>query len=250
MESKNILQFDGISVRFGGVTAVDNVSFHLSKGELLGLIGPNGAGKTTIMRAITGVVKPQEGTVTLDGQPLNGKPIFSRIRMGLGLSQQLVRPFKQMTVIENVAFAAGASKTEQPFFSLFKVNRTEEREKALSLLKLVGIEKVAEASPANLPLGFLKRLELARALALEPKLLLLDEPLAGLNHIEAEKLADVLLKLNQQGQSIILIEHNLKEVMRICGRLVVVDNGHKLHEGDPRKVMENPAVRDAYLGKE
>jgi branched-chain amino acid transport system ATP-binding protein len=244
-----MLTINNVTVDFGGVKAVNDVSFSFQDQELLGLIGPNGAGKTTLMRVITGTVKPTSGTVELGNSSLNGKAPYLRIRAGIGISQQIVHPFKSMTVLENVTFAAGHSKTDQLFLSLFKTNRTVEKEEALNLLKMVGIEDAADAKPENLPLGFIKRLELARALALKPKLLLLDEPLAGLNQSEAERLSDTLLRLNQQGQNIILIEHNLTEVVRICQRLVVIDNGKKIGEGEPKTVMNDPVVRTAYLGR-
>jgi branched-chain amino acid transport system ATP-binding protein len=244
-----MLTINNITVDFGGVKAVDNVSFSFQDRELLGLIGPNGAGKTTLMKVITGTVKPTSGSVSLDKSNLNGKAPYLRIRAGIGISQQIVHPFNSMTVLENVTFAAGHSKTDQVFLSLFKTNRAIEKEEALNLLKMVEIEDVADEKPENLPLGYIKRLELARALALKPKLLLLDEPLAGLNQSEAERLSNTLLKLNQQGQNIILIEHNLTEVVRICQRLVVIDNGKKIGEGEPKTVMNNPVVRTAYLGR-
>ncbi len=243
-----LLQVSGVSVRFGGVLALDDVSFELRDGELLGLMGPNGAGKTTAMRAIVGVVAPDAGEVRLDGRPLRNLPTDRRVRLGLGMSQQLVRPFRAMSVRDNVALAAGKAKTRRPWRSLLTISRADERERAMEYLDLVGIADAADAEPGNLPLGYLKRLEVARALALEPRLLLLDEPLAGLNHVEAARLADTIAGLVGRGLSIVLIEHNLGEVMRICSRLVMLDNGRNLAAGPPRQVMADPAVRAAYLG--
>lgn len=239
-----------ITVRFGGLTAIDNVSFEVREGELLGLIGPNGAGKTTMLRAIIGVARPAAGSVRLEEKKLDGMPIHARIRQGLALSQQLVRPFKELTVIENVALAAGRAKTSSPWRSLTRVSDKEELGKAMAMLERVGIAAHAEQAPSTQPLGILKRLEMARALALEPRLLLLDEPLAGLNSKEARSLADTIAQIRDQGTTVVLIEHNLGEVMRICGRLVVLDNGRKIAEGQPREVMTNPVVRAAYLGSD
>jgi len=245
-----ILSVRDLTVRFGGVTAVDGVGFAVEAGTLLGLIGPNGAGKTTVMRAITGIVSPGEGTVELAGRRITGLPTHARVRLGLGLSQQLVRPFRGMTLIENVAFAAGHALTRGALGAFAAVGRSKQRARARELLELVGIAGRAEERPDAVPLGVLKRMEVARALALDPKVLLLDEPLAGLNSGEAATLADTVVALNARGLTIVLIEHNLSEVMRICGRLVVLDNGRVIGEGAPREVMADRRVRAAYLGAE
>lgn len=243
-----ILEVRDVTVRFGGLTAIDGVSFAVEAGELLGLIGPNGAGKTTMLRSITGVVRPGAGQVLLDGADLGGRSIAQRIRAGLALSQQLVRPFRAFSLLDNVALAAGHAKTRGPLGAFAAFGRSDERERARALLALVGIAEAAEARPASLPLGVLKRLEVARALALEPRVLLLDEPLAGLNSREARALAETVKGLQGKGLSIVLIEHNLSEVMRVADRLVVLDNGRKIGEGAPRAVMADAAVRAAYLG--
>jgi len=244
-----MLRVDYITVTFGGVTALSNVGFAVNKGEIMGLIGPNGAGKTTLMRVITGTVSPAHGTVSLFNTCLDRKKPHERIRGGIGLSQQIVHPFRSMTVLENVAFASGYAKTRSPLRSILHYTRGKEAARALEILELLGIAEAADAKPTNLPLGFLKRLEVARAMALNPKILLLDEPLAGLNQLEARKLADKLLELNNLGQSILLIEHNLSEVIRMCNRVVVIDNGVKIGEGNPHEVMHDPVVRTAYLGE-
>jgi branched-chain amino acid transport system ATP-binding protein len=243
-----LLKVDGVTVRFGGLTAVDNVSFEVFEGDLLGLIGPNGAGKTTMMRAIIGVVQPTEGSVSLDGESLNGLPIHKRIQRGMSLSQQLVKPLREISIADNVALAAASDKTQSPLRALLNVSTERELGIAQAELARVGIASMATQSPGIQPLGVLKRLELARALALKPRLLLLDEPLAGLNSQEANALATTIAEINQQGLTIVLIEHNLGEVMRICQRLVVLDNGRKIGDGDPRTVMADPVVRAAYLG--
>ncbi len=243
-----LLSVSEVTVRFGGLTAIDSVSFDVHPGELLGLIGPNGAGKTTMLRAITGVVRATHGEVRLEGEKLNGLPIHKRIRKGLSLSQQLVKPFREISVLDNVALAAGMDRTRSPMKALLRVAQDEEAAIGRAMLERVGIGAYADQMPGIQPLGVLKRLEMARALALKPKLLLLDEPLAGLNSKEARALADTIADINHQGVTIILIEHNLGEVMRICQRLVVLDNGRKIASGEPRAVMDDPAVRSAYLG--
>ena len=243
-----LLAITGVTVRFGGVDALTDVGFQVPQGALLGLIGPNGAGKTTMMRAITGMVRPQAGSIVLDGAEISRLPTHRRVRLGLGLSQQIVRPFAGMTAIDNVALAAGYAKTADPIKALANASRQAERERARDLLDLVGVADAADSLPAELPLGYLKRVEVARALALDPKVLLLDEPLAGLNTNEAARLADTVVDLNRQGTTVVLIEHNLSEVMRVCRHLVVLDNGRKIGDGDPAEVMADPAVRAAYLG--
>jgi branched-chain amino acid transport system ATP-binding protein len=243
-----LLKADKVTVRFGGLTAVDSVSFEVREGDLLGLIGPNGAGKTTMMRSIIGVVQPTEGSVSLDGESLNGMAIHQRIQRGMSLSQQLVKPLREISIAENVALAAGSAKTKSPWSALMNAKNAAEMAIAEKELTRVGIGAMGGQSPGIQPLGVLKRLELARALALKPRLLLLDEPLAGLNSQEAHALATTIAEINQQGLTIVLIEHNLGEVMRICKRLVVLDNGKKIGDGDPRTVMADPIVRAAYLG--
>jgi len=237
-----------LSVRFGGVRAVDDLSFDVQPNELLGLIGPNGAGKTTIMRALSGAVTPASGAVHFQGVVVNKFPVYRRVRLGIGLSQQIVKPFTNLTALDNVSFAAGSRHTKSVMQSLLRVSRVAEREKAQELLQRMGIEQFAHARPGELPLGILKRLELARALALEPKLLLLDEPLAGLSHMEAVRAADTIAGLVTDGLTVILIEHNLGEVVRVCSRLVVIDNGTKIAHGQPGQVMADQRVRAAYLG--
>jgi len=243
-----LLRVDHVSVRFGGLTAVDNVSFVVNEGELLGLIGPNGAGKTTMLRAITGVVTASEGNVYLHSEPLVHLSIDQRVRRGLSLSQQLVKPLRTMTLVENVALAAGFAKTASPLRSLLHVDRGVEMAVGMEMLARVGIAERAHQLPGTQPLGVLKRLELARALALKPKLFLLDEPLAGLNSKEARAFANTIADIHQGGMTVVLIEHNLGEVMRLCQRLVVLDNGKKIGDGEPRAVMNDPVVQAAYLG--
>jgi branched-chain amino acid transport system ATP-binding protein len=245
-----LLQVDAVTVRFGGITALERVGFSLSAGELLGLIGPNGAGKTTLLRAIIGVVAPDEGHVHLAGRDITKLSADARARLGLALTHQIVRPFRSMSVIENVVLAAGHAKTGSLLKAVAAVGRAVEERRAGDLLALVGIADFAQANPAALPLGALKRLEVARALAIDPKVLLLDEPLAGLNSVEAERLAETLVRLNAGGITMILIEHNLAKVAEVCARLVVLDNGRKIADGPTRETLADPAVVAAYIGKE
>ncbi len=245
-----LLKVAGVTVRFGGVTAIDDVSFEVQEGELLGLIGPNGAGKTTMLRAITGVVRADAGKIALLGEPLDKLSIDARIRKGLALSQQIVKPFREISVLDNVVLAAGFAKTRSPMGALLNFSQDGERKTAHAMLERVDIAGYADQSPAILPLGVLKRLEMARALAQSPRLLLLDEPLAGLNSKEAGALASTISDINRQGLTIILIEHNLGEILRVSRRLLVLDNGRKIADGEPMAVMNDPFVRAAYLGGE
>ena len=243
-----VLNVENITVHFGGVVAVNGASVAVDPGALVGFIGPNGAGKTTLMRVITGIVKPRSGRVMLDGEDLAGLNVDGRIRKGLALAQQIVQPLRNFSLLDNVALACGAAKTANAAMAVFKSNRQPERARAAELLDMVGLGSAADAMPSTVPLGYLKRLEVARAMALDPKLLLLDEPLAGLSQPEAIALADLIRTLNDKGQAILLIEHNLREVMRICDQIYVQDNGEPLAFGPTQEVMKDSAVRTAYLG--
>lgn len=243
-----VLEVQDITVRFGGVVAVNGVSLSIQQGSLIGFVGPNGAGKTTLMRVITGMVTANEGQVLLAGNNLAGMAVNQRIRSGLALAQQIVQPLRAMTLLENVALACGAEKTRNPFTAMLSYDREAENKRALELLSRVGLGEVVDQEPAKLPLGYLKRLEVARAMALNPKLLLLDEPLAGLNQSEANALADLIKNLNSDGLTILLIEHNLREVMRICPQVYVQDQGCPLAFGPTAEIMARPDVVQAYLG--
>jgi branched-chain amino acid transport system ATP-binding protein len=228
---------------------VNDVSFDLDQGEFLCLIGPNGAGKTTLLRAVAGIVKPRQASIFLDGRDVTDLPVHKRARLGLAMTHQIVRPFRSMTILDNVALAAGHRRIRRIYRAMTSISRRVEREKAMEYIELVGIADAAKKSVVGQPLGVTKRLEVARALALEPKVLLLDEPLAGLNSAEAARLADTVADLNRQGRTVLMIEHNLGEVMRVGRRLAVLDNGRLIGDGLPDEVMRDPAVRAAYVGK-
>jgi branched-chain amino acid transport system ATP-binding protein len=243
------LEVEKVSIRFGGVHALTDVSFSVKPGEFIGLIGPNGAGKTTLLKVIAGVLKPDIGRVRLDGDDVTKLATAARVKRGLAITHQIVRPFRSMSVLDNAALAAGHRFTSNPFGALFHLSRKPEDARAREILARVGLAG-AEAKPVGaLPLGQLKRLEVARALAVDPRLIILDEPLAGLNHKEAATQADTIAALNAEGVTTILIEHNLGEVLRICKRLLVLDGGRIIADGDPKAVMADKAVREAYIGK-
>ena len=246
--SAPLLAVDGLVRRFGGVVAADQLSFAVAPGELLGLIGPNGAGKTTVLRLIAGILRPEQGRIAFRGEDMTALPTHRRVRRGLGLTHQIVRPFRSLSVVENIMIAAGSRHTRSPFAALCRLSRAAERRQAEAILARVGLADTADQRPLALPLGRRKRLELARALALEPALLLLDEPMAGLNSSEAAALGDLIVALNRSGMTILLVEHNLGEVMRIARRLLVLDAGRSIADGAPHDVMREPAVQRAYVG--
>ena len=243
-----MLEGRDLGIAFGGVRAVAGVNLRVERGELAGLIGPNGAGKTTLLKLLTGVLQPDTGSVHFEGRDATHMPIHRRAQLGFVLTHQIVRPFREMTLLENVMVAAATQLTLRPWRALMSVDAGPARRRALALLERLGIADAADKLARSVPLGYLKRMQVARALALEPRLLMLDEPLAGLNYTEAERFADLIVRLNAEGITIVLVEHNLGEVTRIASRLLVLHNGAVLAEGAPREVMARREVRDAYLG--
>lgn len=246
----NEIDVSDVSVAFGGVQALNHLSIAVRSKELLGIIGPNGAGKTTLFKVLVGIVRPATGKVHFRGRDVTRLGVHARAQAGIGLGHQIVRPFRNMTPLENVALAAGSPITRNSLTSLFRMDRRLARARAMEMLDLVGMADMADKEVNGLPLGYLKRLEVARALALDPKVLLLDEPLAGLNQREADRLASTILRINAFGLTVVLIEHNLQEVVRIAKRVLVIDAGGLLAEGEPAAVMAQAAVRHAYMGTE
>jgi branched-chain amino acid transport system ATP-binding protein len=245
----SFLRVDNVSMDFGGVCALDGVSMTMAKGELLGLIGPNGAGKTTFLRTLTGVLRPTSGHIYFKEREITGMPVYARAQHGLVLTHQIVRPFRDMTLVENVMRAAEPALIASPLRSVVHVDRSAALQRATALLKRLGIEDAADKKASILPLGYLKRMQVARALASGPELLLLDEPLAGLNHTEAARMADTIADINREGLTILLVEHNLGEVTRIAQNVLVLNNGSVLAAGKPDEVMRRSDVRAAYLGE-
>jgi branched-chain amino acid transport system ATP-binding protein len=242
------LRLESVAIRFGGVQAVNEVSLAISTGEFVGLIGPNGAGKTTLIRIVGGALTPDRGRVFLGEDDVTDLPTQARVRMGLALTHQIVRPFREMTTLDNIVLAAGYRNTSSPFRALTRVDRRPETERAAHILARVGLAGAERKLAGALPLGQMKRLEVARALALDPKIILLDEPLAGLNHAEASKQIETILEVHASGVTIALVEHNLEEIMRVCGRLVVLHNGAVIADGSPAEVVADPVVHEAYIG--
>lgn len=255
MSDARILDVDGLTLKFGGLTALDDVSFHINEGEILGLIGPNGAGKTTCFNAITGVYRPTSGTIRFKGDSLAGKKRFEITQAGIARTFQNIRLFPTMTALENVLVGADAQHTTGMFSALFRLpkHRREEAEGhdlAMQLLRFMGLANKADELAANLSYGDQRRLEIARAMATKPKLICLDEPAAGFNPQEKRVLMDLIRKVRDQGFTVLLIEHDMRLVMGVTDRIVVLEFGKKIAEGAPAEIRDNPAVIAAYLGVE
>jgi branched-chain amino acid transport system ATP-binding protein len=250
-----ILDIDKLTLKFGGLTALDDVSFHINEGEILGLIGPNGAGKTTCFNAITGVYRPTSGTISFQGESLAGRKRFEIAQAGIARTFQNIRLFPTMTALENVLVGADAQHTTGMFSALFRLpkHRREEAEGhdlAMQLLRFMGLTAKADELAANLSYGDQRRLEIARAMATKPKLICLDEPAAGFNPQEKRVLMDLIRKVRDQGFTVLLIEHDMRLVMGVTDRIVVLEFGKKIAEGAPAEIRDNPAVIAAYLGVE
>jgi branched-chain amino acid transport system ATP-binding protein len=243
--SSNLLEIDNLGKRFGGFVALENISLSVPAGERLGLIGPNGSGKSTLVNCICGTLQNEQGAVRFDGRKLDGLSAHQRTHIGLSRSFQLPRPFVSLSLIDNIRIPLLYTVAARGR-SLRSASEIEDH--CANLLHEVGLEPKARHLPRDLTQCEMRKLELARAMAAEPKLLIADESMAGLTHSEIEEILALLLRLNERGVTIILIEHIMRAVMSFSRRLVVLVSGHKIADGPPDEVVRNPEVEKAYLG--
>ena len=240
----NLLEVENLGKRFGGFVALENISLNVAPGERLGLIGPNGSGKSTLVNCICGTLRNEQGAVRFDGRALNGLAAHQRTHLGLARSFQLPRPFVSLSLIDNIRI---------PLLYTVAARRNAAAQdieaRCIDLLREVGLDTKARRLPRDLTQVEMRKLELARAMAAEPKLLIADEAMAGLTHSEVEDILALLVRLNEQGVTVILIEHIMRAVMSFSRRLVVLVSGRKIADGDPDEVMRDPEVERAYLGQ-
>jgi branched-chain amino acid transport system ATP-binding protein len=247
-----VLEASGVTMRFGGLLAVNDVNMTVREGEIVGLIGPNGAGKTTFFNCLTGLYKPTSGQVRFAGQPLAPKP-RAVVRAGMARTFQNIRLFANMTALENVMVGRYCRTSSGAFTSVvrgpkFRREELATRERAQELLEFVGLGKSSEHLSRNMPYGDQRRLEIARALATDPKLILLDEPTAGMNPQETRQASDLIFKIRDSGLSVVVIEHDMRFIFNLCDRVLCLVRGETLVEGTPDEVQSDPRVIEAYIG--
>ncbi|MDQ6597027.1 ABC transporter ATP-binding protein [Bacillus salipaludis] len=250
-----LLKIEGITKRFGGLVAVSDVSLQVKQGEIFGLIGPNGAGKTTFFNMLTGIYKPNEGKILFENQPVQGLKPFRIAKLGISRTFQNIRLLKEETVLENVMvgmFGKTHSGLWSAILGLRSAKNEEEivREDSRKILELVGLKGFENELANSLSYGNQRRVEIARALVSKPKLLLLDEPTAGMNDEETDEIGKLIFKIRENGTTVILIEHNVGWVMGLCDQIAVFDHGEKIADDVPEVIITNPEVIEAYIGKE
>ncbi|NMN56696.1 branched-chain amino acid transport system ATP-binding protein [Xanthobacter sp. SG618] len=251
----DLLEVEGLTCRFAGVTAVDDLSFRVKAGEIKAVIGPNGAGKSTLFNMIAGVTRPTDGAIKFDGARVDRLPTHARARRGIARTFQNLQIFREMSVLENVMVGRHLRGRATTLSALLHIPSVGAEERAMEATAMALLERFGLAAKAGLPAGSLafgqmKVLELARALASEPRLLLLDEPAAGLPHAEADKMAETIRDLNRDGMTVLLVEHNMRMVMSLSHDILVLNNGRRIAEGTAEEVRRHPEVLSAYLGEE
>ena len=255
MAENDILKIEDVTQKFGGLTALSHIRIDIHPGEILGVIGPNGAGKTTLFNLITGIYRPSEGRILLNGKDITGKKPYQIAELGISRTFQNIRLFRKMTVQDNVMAGLHIRTKSNLIDAVFKPGRRKREEKegeenAVQILRFMGLDSLRFHLAESLPYGAQRKLEIARALATGPQLLLLDEPAAGMNEQETAELMRIIRKLRDDGYTILLIEHDMKFVMNICHRIYVLDYGVQIAEGVPEEIKTNERVIEAYLGKE
>lgn len=253
-DTQPILKIDSIFKAFGGVQALSDISFEVKKDIVLGLIGPNGAGKTTLFNVITGAYIPDRGAVLFNGKKIQARKIHTIVKLGIARTFQNVELFESMSVIENVMVGCHVRTRSSLFGAISRMpgvikEEKKVKEKAQELLEFVGLEQYAEKKSSDMPFGWQRLLEIARALASDPKILLLDEPAAGLNAVETRLLGELLEKIRAKGITLMLVEHDMSLTMNVSDRIVVLDQGKMLAQGTPREIQSDEVVMAAYLGK-